>query len=120
MGDSVVLPIEKNYLRVMAQNASSSLLGLRYISPELISLIEDNNFYYYDKEKSDIFILGMLILELSLLSPIEFYDKNHKKLDLYVLAKNLKAFKEKYASSTVFVAIVEQMLNLEPKGRPAF
>jgi len=23
--------------------------GFRYISPELVSLVEDNNFYYYEK-----------------------------------------------------------------------
>lgn len=54
---------------------------MRYVSPELINLIEDNNFYYYDKEKSDVFILAMIILEIGNLKPIQYFNLNTKKFD---------------------------------------
>lgn len=37
------------------------------ISPELIGFCKDHQSYYYDKEKSDVFILGAIMAELSLL-----------------------------------------------------
>jgi len=37
------------------------------ISPELISLCKDHQYYFFDKEKSDVFVLGSLMVELGLL-----------------------------------------------------
>lgn len=37
------------------------------ISPELISLCKDHQYYFFDKEKSDVFVLGYLMVELGLL-----------------------------------------------------
>lgn len=54
---------------------------MRYVSPELVNLIEDNNFYNYDKEKSDVFILAMIILEIGNLRPVPYYNAQNKTFD---------------------------------------
>ena len=47
-----------------------------------MNCLEDQNFFYYDKEKSDIFILGMIIVDLSLLQNNILYDAVKKKANL--------------------------------------
>jgi hypothetical protein len=71
---------------------------VRYVSPELINLIEDNNFYYYDKEKSDVFILGMIILEIGNLKPVPYFNISNKKFDFGEIIPALNEFKIRYTS----------------------
>ena len=42
-----------------------------------MSFMDDCNFSYYDKEKSDVFILGAILLEASLLKSVKFYNKSY-------------------------------------------
>lgn len=37
----------------------------KILSPEILVFLDEYNFYFYEKEKSDIFILGILLLQLS-------------------------------------------------------
>jgi hypothetical protein len=53
-----------------------------HLSPEIMNCLEDQNFFYYDKEKSDIFILGMIIVDLALLQNNILYDAVKKKASL--------------------------------------
>ena len=46
-----------------------------------MNLVDDNNFYYYDKEKSDVYILGMMILELGNLQPVPYYNPQRKRFN---------------------------------------
>ena len=39
----------------------------KILSPEILVFIDEFNFYFYEKEKSDIFIFGILLLHLSTL-----------------------------------------------------
>ena len=77
IADSVLVPSTKNYLSLMNEGRE----GFRYISPELVNLVEDNNFYYYEKEKSDVFILAMLMLEIGTLSTVKYYNPISKKFN---------------------------------------
>lgn len=54
-----------------------------------MNFLDDCNFSYYDKDKSDIFVLGTIMIEASLLKPIRFYDKNFKKPKLDQISKLL-------------------------------
>jgi hypothetical protein len=50
-----------------------------HLSPEIIGCLDDQNFFYYDKEKSDIFVLAMIIIDSALLSNHFLYDVVKKK-----------------------------------------
>jgi hypothetical protein len=60
IADNVLVNCEKNHLSLL--NESTTQSTARYISPELVNLVEDNHFYFYEKEKSDVFILAMIML----------------------------------------------------------
>ena len=77
IADSVLVNSTKNYLSLMNEGDISP--SFRYISPELVNLVEDNNFYLYEKEKSDVFILAMIMLEIGNLTQINYYNKYSKK-----------------------------------------
>ena len=40
------------------------------MSPELISLCKDHQYYFFDKEKSDVFVMGATMIELGLLEDV--------------------------------------------------
>lgn len=77
VADSLLVNGTKNYLCLMNEDLMQE--DVRYISPELRNLVDDNNFYQYEKEKSDVFILGMIILEISNLVPLKYYDVKTKR-----------------------------------------
>lgn len=77
VADSLLVNGTKNYLCLMNEDLKQE--EVRYISPELRNLVDDNNFYQYEKEKSDVFILGMIILEISNLLPLKYYDVKTKR-----------------------------------------
>ena len=79
VADMVIVEGTKNYLAIMDEDGTSH--AVKYISPELMNLVDDNNFYYYDKEKSDVYILGMMILELGNLQPVPYYHPQRKRFN---------------------------------------
>ena len=64
-----------------------------------MNCLEDQNFFYYDKEKSDIFILGMIIIDLALLQSNILYDAVKKKASLDTLPGLLKRVGERYSQN---------------------
>lgn len=56
-----------------------------HVSPEVMNFLDDCNFSFYDKDKSDIFVLGVLMLEAAILKEIRLYDKKKKRPHLNVL-----------------------------------
>ena len=50
------------------------------ISPELISFCKDHQSYYYDKEKSDVYVLGAMMVELALLDNVFSFNVKENKL----------------------------------------
>ena len=47
-----------------------------------MNCLDDQNFFYYDKEKSDVFVLAMIILDLCLLETHYLYDAIKKRPQL--------------------------------------
>jgi hypothetical protein len=41
--------------------------------------LDEENYIYYDKEKSDVFVLAMIIIDVALLSKSSIYDPIKKK-----------------------------------------
>ena len=74
ISDPILLGLEKNYIKVL-KNVYDPI----YISPEIISFLDDCNFSFYDKEKSDVFILGAIMLEASLLHEIKILEPQTKR-----------------------------------------
>ncbi len=70
--------LEKNYFKSLKSKDSTIKKNI-YISPEIINCLEDCNFSYYDKQRSDIFVLAMVMLEAALLKEIVIYDQVRKK-----------------------------------------
>jgi serine/threonine protein kinase len=91
---------------------------VRYVSPELVNLIEDNNFYYYDKEKSDVYILAMITLEIGNLRPVPYFNAKSKTFDFNATLPALQEFKIRYTSK--LADIIEKMLVQEAKDRWKF
>jgi serine/threonine protein kinase len=86
LADPILVGVAINYLSLMNENPPARI---PYISPELVSLVEDNNFYYYDKEKSDVFILAMITLEAANLTPIPYYEPKTRKISLDLITQAL-------------------------------
>lgn len=47
-----------------------------------MNFLDDCNFSFYDKELSDVFVLGTIMLEASLLASIDLYDSKKKRPQL--------------------------------------
>ena len=89
-----------------------------YISPELCgSLANCQPSHTYDPHKSDVFTLGMIILEAGLL---EYQDSCYKSdwtaIDWGRVEQNWRSFKGCYSSHLADV-IMDCMLDMNPKTR---
>jgi predicted transcriptional regulator with HTH domain len=83
-----------------------------------MNCLEDQNFFYYEKEKSDIFILAMILVDLALLKTNYLYDVSKRKAHLDNIPGLLKKVGERYTST--FSSILSEMLRIESKMRPSF
>ena len=61
-----------------------------HLSPEIMNCLEDQNFFYYEKEKSDIFILAMIVIDLALLKNNFLYDVPKRKAHIDLIPSLLK------------------------------
>jgi serine/threonine protein kinase len=80
--------------------------------------VDDNNFYQYDREKSDVYILGMIILEISNLAPLKYFEPKTKRFHFEIINSVFNQFKEKY--SPKLYEIVNRMLTADYNIRPSF
>ncbi len=62
--------LEKNYITAMKEKENCQVI----LSPEILVFLDEFNFYFYEKEKSDIFILGIFMLQLAGLKEFPVYD----------------------------------------------
>ena len=116
VADSLLVNGTKNYLCLMNEDLKQE--EVRYISPELRNLVDDNNFYQYEREKSDVFILGMIILEVSNLLPLKYYDVKTKRFHFECVVNGLNDLKVRYSQK--FYEIVNRMLANDYNIRPSF
>jgi hypothetical protein len=70
ISDPLLLGLSKNYIKIL-KNSNDHV----HVAPEIMNFLDDCNFSFYDKEKSDIFVLGVILLEASLLKTITLYEK---------------------------------------------
>lgn len=83
-----------------------------------MNFLDDFNFSYYDKDKSDVFILSVIMLEISLLKPVKLYDKNRKKAALHQIPQLLGEVRSRYSEN--YTSILARMIELHSKLRPTF
>lgn len=90
-----------------------------YQSPKMYSNLKNSNLQFdIDGDKEDAFSLGLLLLELGNLRPINnIYDSAKRLVDSSVLAKHLSDFRAAFASSPTIVALVEGLIRLEEAQR---
>ena len=88
-----------------------------HLSPEIMNCLEDQNFFYYEKEKSDVFILAMIVVDLALLKTNYLYDVAKRRPNLEALPVLLKRVGERYTSN--LTSILGEMLRIDCKMRPS-
>ena len=81
-----------------------------------MNCLEDQNFFYYEKEKSDIFILAMIVIDLALLRNNFLYDVPKRKAHIDLIPGLLKKVGERYTSN--LTSILSEMLQVDSKRRP--
>ena len=106
--------LEKNHLDAM-RTKEEGFVEL-HLSPEIMNCLEDQNFFYYEKEKSDIFILAMIVVDLALLKNNYLYDVAKRRPHLDLIPGLLKKVGERYTSN--LVSILTEMLQVDSKRRP--
>ena len=84
-----------------------------------MNFLDDCNFSYYDKEKSDVFTLAAILLETALLKDVKLYDPKKKASLLENIPVFLKEVKQSGYTPN-FVETLERMLNAHGRNRPHF
>ena len=80
-----------------------------------MNFLDDCNFSFYDKELSDVFVLGCIMLEASLLTTIDLYDSKKKRPQLEQLPFLLEQLKKRYSEN--YVEMLKKMLEIHSKNR---
>ena len=88
MAEPLLFGLEKNHLHVMQAREGQPLAV--HLSPEIMGCLDDQNFFYYDKEKSDVFVMGMIMVDLALLGDHFLYDTERHQAKLEVIPGFLK------------------------------
>lgn len=83
-----------------------------------MNFLDDCNFSFYDKEMSDVFILGCIMLEASILEDTKLYDSTLKKPTLDKLQPMLNKLYKKYSSK--YADMIASMVSIHSKLRPKF
>lgn len=95
-----------------------------YMSPELFKFIKTRNgdgIDRMDSFKSDVFTLGLAILEAGVMHDVtQIYKRSSNSIDRAMLLGFLTAFESRYAENPLVVAIVKKMLEVEESQRPDF
>lgn len=114
VSEPLLFGLEKNHLEAMRTKEDGHVNV--HLSPEIMNCLEDQNFFYYEKEKSDIFILAMIIVDLALLQNNYLYDVAKRKPNLDCIPGLLKRVGERYSAN--LTSILAEMLRIDCKSRP--
>lgn len=77
ISEPLLFGLEKNHIDAL-RTKQSNVLNV-HLSPEIIGCLDEENYIYYDKEKSDVFVLAIIIIDVALLSKSSIYDPIKKK-----------------------------------------
>ena len=113
IAEPLLFGLEKNHLEAMRREEGSHLV---HLSPEIIACIDDQNFFYYDKEKSDVFVLAMIIVDAALLATNFLYDPNRKRPLQETVDGLLAKVGQRYSGS--LARVLADMLRIEARARP--
>lgn len=89
-----------------------------YLTEELFKTVLTKSTPNVDLSKSNVFSLGLLILEAGLNKSIQGIYSQKNKLDFNHLQSLLLMFENKYKENTHLVQLVKKMLIMEEKSRP--
>lgn len=115
VSDPIVLGLEKNYTNLLKNTENRDEL---IVSPEIMNFLDDFNFSFYDKEMSDVFTLGCIMLEASLLEDTKLYDSDLKKPKLGKLQPLLNKLYNRYSGK--YADLITSMVSIHSKLRPKF
>jgi len=93
-----------------------------YLSPLLFSGLSKNNLNIKHCEyKSDVFSLGLTILEAGLLRPVKYiYDRKSAQINQGTFDDMKEEFANKYSENPLLVTTLGKMLEIEESHRPDF
>jgi len=95
-----------------------------YISPEVYYFIRTRNSEGLDRMdnfKSDVFILGLSILEAGIMTNVtEIYRRSSNSVDKDMLKGFIDVFESRYGENPLACAILKKMLEVEEIKRPDF
>lgn len=95
-----------------------------YISPEVYYFIRTRNSEGLDRMdnfKSDVFILGLSILEAGIMTNVtEIYRRSSNSIDKDMLRGFIDVFESRYGENPLVCSIVKKMLEVEEIKRPDF
>lgn len=93
-----------------------------YMSPVLYNALKKHNFKVsHNSYKSDVFSLGMTIMEAGLMRPMSgVYDEKSTDINENDLQDNLGEFSQKYQDNPLLVTTVTKMLETRESSRPDF
>lgn len=93
--------LDKNHIETMRSKEEGKVNV--HLSPEIMNCIDDQNFFYYDKEKSDIFVVAMIIVDLCTLRSNFLFDPIKKKAMLEKIDVLLEEVRLKYSENLVSI-----------------
>jgi hypothetical protein len=82
-----------------------------------MNCLDDQNFFYYDKEKSDVFVLAMIVVDLALLCENYLYDPVKKRANLEIVPQLLTRVSQRYSNN--LSSLLGEMLRIDSKMRPS-
>jgi hypothetical protein len=82
-----------------------------------MNCLDDQNFFYYDKEKSDVFVLAMVVVDLALLCENYLYDPVKKRANLEIVPQLLTRVSQRYSNN--LSSLLGEMLRIDSKMRPS-
>ena len=94
-----------------------------YSSPEMVECIRNGNperFKHINRFKNDVFALGLTIMELGLLKPLNKLITIDKLFDKNQLTSYFKQFEAEYKNNKLLISIVKSMIIVNPQERPTF
>jgi serine/threonine protein kinase len=94
-----------------------------YMSPILFNALKQHKFNIpHNAYKSDVFSLGMTIMEAGLMRPMTGVYPDNKSIEIseHDLQENLNEFSQKYQDNPLLVTTVTKMLEVRESSRPDF
>lgn len=98
-------------------------LNSTYFSPESYQVFQSGEGMVgvgYSNYKSDVFSLGLIILEAGTLKNVRSIFNKKRKMDSKLLDKLIKIFLERYPEGTILGESLKAMLVMKAKKRPSF